>query len=77
MPDYTFSGTGVKMDAIIDGKIAQKAGMKAGDVVIKLGDYNVTDVNNYMTALSKFKKRDATKVFVMRGKDELSFEIIF
>ena len=39
MPDYTFTGKGVRADGIIDGKIAQKAGMKAGDVIVKLGDY--------------------------------------
>ena len=37
MPDYTFSGKGVRADGIVDGKIAQKAGIQAGDVIIKLG----------------------------------------
>lgn len=77
MPDYTYSGTGVRADGIIDGKIAQKVGMKAGDVIVKLGDFPVTDINNYMTALSKFKKGDATKVTVMRGKDTLQFDVTF
>lgn len=77
MPDYTFAGTGVKVDAIIDGKIAQKAGMKPGDIITQLGDFKVTDINNYMTALSKFKKGDATKVTVLRGKDELNFDVVF
>jgi S1-C subfamily serine protease len=77
MPDYTFSGTGVKVDAIIDGKIAQKAGMKPGDVITRLGDFEVTDINNYMTALSKFKKGNAAKVTVLRGKDELNFDVVF
>ena len=77
MPDYTFSGTGVKVDAIIDGKIAQKIGMKPGDTITQLGNFKVTDINNYMTALSKFKKGDTTKVLVMRGKDELNFDVVF
>jgi hypothetical protein len=77
MPDYTFSGTGVRADGIIDGKIAQKIGMKAGDVIVKLGDFNITDINNYMTALSKFKKGDTAKVTVMRGKEEKSFDVVF
>jgi len=77
MPDYTFSGKGVRADAIVDGKIAQKAGIQAGDVIIKLGDNNFSDLHSYMTVLSKFKKGDATKVTVLRGKDELTFDIIF
>lgn len=77
MPDYTYSGTGVRADGIIGGKIAQKIGMKPGDVITRLGDFTVTDINNYMAALSKFKKGDSTKLTVMRGKDQLNFNVVF
>jgi aminopeptidase YwaD len=77
MPDYSFSGKGVRADGIVDGKIAQKVGIRAGDVIIKLGDDRFSDLDSYMTVLSKFKKGDATKVTVQRGKDELTFDIIF
>lgn len=77
MPDYTFSGSGVRADGIIDGKIAQKAGMIAGDIITKLGDFKVTDINSYMSALSKFKKGDATHVITLRGQNERAFDIVF
>jgi hypothetical protein len=77
MPDYSYSGNGVKADAIIDGKTAQKIGMKAGDVITKLGDYNVSDLNSYMSALGKFKKGDTTVVTVMRGSDKMNFDVVF
>ena len=77
MPDYTFSGIGVRADGISDGKIAQKAGIKAGDVIVQLGDYKFTDVQTYMETLSKFNKGDATKVKVKRGNEELVFDIVF
>ena len=77
MPDYTFSGTGVKADGISEGKIAQKAGIKAGDIIVQLGDYKFTDVQTYMETLNKFNKGDATKVKVKRGNEELVFDIIF
>ena len=77
MPDYTFSGIGVRADGISDGKIAQKAGIKAGDVIVQLGDYKFTDVQTYMETLSKFNKGDATKVKVKRGSEELVFDIVF
>jgi S1-C subfamily serine protease len=46
-------------------------------VIIKLGDFNITDINNYMEALSKFKKGDSTKVTVMRGNDKKDFDVVF
>ena len=76
MPDYTFSGSGVRADGVSEGRPAQKAGIKPGDVIIQLGDYKFTDLQTYMEALSKFKKGDATKVKVKRGKEELLFDII-
>ena len=33
MPDYAFSGNGVKVDGVTDGRPAQKAGIKAGDII--------------------------------------------
>lgn len=77
MPDYTYSGNGVRADGIVDGKLAQKAGIKAGDVITSLNDYKFYDVTSYMDVLGKFKKGDAAKVKVLRGKEELSFDIVF
>jgi hypothetical protein len=77
MPDYTFSGTGVKVDGVSEGRPALKAGIKAGDIVIKLGEYTIGSVESYMQALGKFKKGDATKVTVRRGNDEMIFDIVF
>lgn len=77
MPDYTFSGSGVRVDGVSEGRPAQKAGLKAGDVVTRLGEYAVTSVESYMQALSKFKKGDTTKVVVRRGTEDLTFDIGF
>jgi aminopeptidase YwaD len=77
MPDYTYSGSGVRVDGISEGKTAQKVGIKAGDVITQLGDIKFTDVQSYMGALGKFNKGDATKVKVKRGNEELVFDIVF
>lgn len=77
MPDYTFSGTGVKADGISEGKAAQKAGLKTGDIIIQIGEYKIPDVQGYMQTLGKFKKGDATKVIVKRGTEEIVFDVTF
>jgi aminopeptidase YwaD len=77
MPDYTYSGSGVRVDGVSEGKIAQKAGIKAGDVLQQLGDHKFTDVETYMQALSKFKKGDPAKVKLKRGNEDMSFDIVF
>jgi aminopeptidase YwaD len=77
MPDYTYSGAGVRVDGVSDGRPAQKAGLKTGDIVTQLGDQKVSSMETYMQALGKFKKGDATKVKVKRGTEELQFDIVF
>jgi hypothetical protein len=77
MPDYTFTGTGVRADGVTDGKPAQKAGLKTGDIIIQLGDNTVTSLENYMQALGKFKKGDKTKVKFKRGTETLEAIVEF
>jgi hypothetical protein len=77
MPDYTFSGAGVRADAVSDGRPAAKAGLKAGDVIVSLGENIVSSMETYMQALNKFNKGDKTKVKYKRGNDILESEIQF
>ncbi|HUR11820.1 MAG TPA: M28 family peptidase [Flavitalea sp.] len=77
MPDYSYSGAGVRVDGVSDGKIAQKAGMKSGDVIIQLGEHNTSSVESYMQALSKFKKGDSTTVKYKRGNDIQEVQVQF
>lgn len=77
MPDYTFDGNGVRVDAVIDNRPAQKAGIKAGDVLYQLGDHPFHDMETYMDALNKFNKGDATKIKLKRGKEDMVFDLVF
>ena len=77
MPDYTFSGTGVKADGVIDGRAAQKAGVQANDVILQLGEHLITGVDTYMQALNRFEKGQTTTVVVKRGPEVKQFSITF
>lgn len=77
MPDYTFNGNGVKVDGVSEGRPAEKAGLKVGDVVVQLGDYPVTSIENYMNALNKFKKGDKTMVKIKRADSTVDAEVTF
>ena len=77
MPDYTYSGKGLRVDGIISGKVADHAGMLAGDVITAIGEYKVTDINNYMKALSRFKKGDSTTVQFLREAETKTVSIVF
>jgi len=77
IPDYSYTGAGVRVDGVSDNRPAKKAGILAGDIVKQLGEHKTSSVESYMQALSKFKKGDKTTTVVLRGDKEFSFEIVF
>ena len=77
MPDYSFSGDGVRIDAISDQRPAQKAGLQPGDVITSLGGLQVHSLNSYMEALSRFKKGDKAIVEYKREGQKLSSTVEF
>ena len=77
MPDYAFTGTGVRIEGSSQGKLGEKIGLKAADVLIQLGDYKLIDVMGYMQALGKFKKGDKTTLVIKRAGEEIKFDIQF
>ena len=77
IPDYGFTGEGVRIDGVSQGKLAERIGLAAGDILLQLGDYKFTDVMSYMKALSKFKKGDAPQLIIKRNEETLQFDISF
>ena len=77
IPDYLFEGKGMRIDGVSSGRPAEKAGFEKGDIVIKLGKTDITDMMSYMKSLSKIKKGDKVIVKVKRKNKILSKNVIF
>ena len=77
IPDYMFDGKGMRIDGVSEEKPAQRAGLQKGDIVIKLGNYEVINMMTYMKALAIFKEGDKTKVVVQRKNEKVTTEIQF
>lgn len=77
MPDYTWQKIGVRVDGVSDNKPASKAGILTHDVIIELGPHVISNLEDYMQALSSFKKGDITTVKVRREDAEKVFDVQF
>jgi Zn-dependent M28 family amino/carboxypeptidase len=77
MPDYAFSGEGLRIDGVTEGKPAEKAGLKKGDIITKIGTYDIKDIYSYMDALNQFEKGKTTTLTIKRGTEVLSMEVTF
>jgi Zn-dependent M28 family amino/carboxypeptidase len=77
LPDYAFDKKGMRLDGVTDGKPAAAAGMKAGDIILKIGTFDIENVYSYMEALSKHNKGETVKVAVQRADKMLELELTF
>ncbi len=70
MPDFAFSGEGVKIADLSDDSPAAKAGLQKGDIIIQLGDFKVKNLKEYSDVLKKFKAGDKVDLSYLRdGKN--------
>ncbi len=77
VPDYMYDGKGLRVDGVTEGKPAAAAGLKANDIVVKLGPQDVTDMMSYMKALGLFNKGETTQVTVLRDGKPVTMDITF
>ncbi len=77
MPDYIYDGIGLKVDGVNLGKPGEKAGMLKGDIILKMGDRTINNIQDYMKALSSFEKGQTIPVVVKRGTAEQILNVTF
>jgi Zn-dependent M28 family amino/carboxypeptidase len=76
IPDYAFSGKGVKLDGVRPDAPAARAGLQRGDVIVKLGSHDVANIHDYMFALGELEPGKKTTVVVERAGQRLTLEIV-
>jgi hypothetical protein len=72
IPDYAEGGTGMKIGGIRPGGPAEKAGLKSGDVIVKMAGKNVLNIYDYMGILAELKAGDVVEVQVQRGEQAVT-----
>jgi aminopeptidase YwaD len=69
IPDYASEVEGVQLSGVRPGSPADKAGIKAGDIIVKFGGKSIKNVQEYTVALGDFKPGDVVEIVVKRGND--------
>ncbi|TDB64576.1 M28 family peptidase [Arundinibacter roseus] len=77
IPDYSFTGKGLKIDGVTKDRPADLAGMKAGDIVLKMGELTIANIQDYMKALGTFEKGQTTNVEINRQDEKKVLRVMF
>ena len=77
MPDYIYDGVGLRVDGVNLGKPGEKAGLLKGDIIVKMGEYSISNIQDYMKSLGQFKKGQTTSIEVKRNGETKTLEVTF
>lgn len=75
IPDFGQDKPGYAISGVAPGSPADTAGMKGGDIIVKLGDNKVEGLDDFDAALRKFKAGDTVDIVVKRGDKEIPLKI--
>jgi hypothetical protein len=72
MPDFAFEGPGVKVEGVVPGSPAEKAGVKAGDVVLKLDGKAVASLRDFSDKLKGMTPGQVVATTLRRDGKEIA-----
>lgn len=75
IPNYADSNEGLLLDGVRDDSPAAKAGLKAGDRIVKLAGRDVRNVYDYTAVLSEMKAGQVYEVEIVRGTERLTLKL--
>jgi S1-C subfamily serine protease len=77
MPDYSYTGKGLKIDGVSKARPAEKAGILAGDIITRLAGKDISSIYDYMEILSSHEKGQQVEAELLRGKEVKKVKVTF
>lgn len=77
IPDYSFNGWGLRIDGVTKNRPAAQAGLETGDIILKMGQYPIRDIQDYMKSLGQFESGQSIEVEVRRKEENKGFRVTF
>ncbi|MEP7324646.1 MAG: PDZ domain-containing protein, partial [Gemmatimonadota bacterium] len=72
IPDMTDNPGGVEISGVRAGSPAEKAGLTGGDIIVKIGESDITDLQAMTDVLRSHKAGDVVQIQYMRNGNRMS-----
>lgn len=76
VPDYAAQVDGLRLDGVRPGSPAEVAGLKKGDVIVKIGAREIHNMDDYMAAFADLQPGVAAPVAAVRDGARLELSIV-
>jgi Zn-dependent M28 family amino/carboxypeptidase len=75
VPDFSSDQPGYALKSVTSGSPAEKAGIQGGDVIIKLGESRIGNLDDFDSALRKFTGGDRVPIVVRRDGQDVTLQV--
>jgi C-terminal processing protease CtpA/Prc len=76
IPDFGSDAEGYAVQGATPGSPADKGGIKAGDVIVQMGQQKIGSLNDFDLALRDFKPGDQVDVTVLRKGEKVTLKVV-
>ncbi len=76
VPDYSWDGEGVKLMGIRPGSPAEKAGLKAGDIIVEVAGKQIRNLYDYMDALNSVEPNKPVTFTILRDGQKITVIVV-
>ena len=67
IPDFAYQGEGIKVSDVVKGSPAEKAGILANDIILKINNNRLAGLREFSQYLRKLSPGDSIKIVLNRG----------
>jgi len=75
IPDFAGEESGYALSGVTKGGPAERGGLRAGDVIVQFGESKIGNLEDFDSALRKFKAGDKVPIVVKRGGESVRLEV--
>ena len=76
VPDFAYSGAGVRISDVTSGGAAELAGLNAGDVLLRYDDTEIADLQTYSNLIRESAPGQEIQLLIQRGEQEILIPVI-
>lgn len=75
IPDFAYSGEGLKITGVNEASPAKKAGLQSADIIVKFGKKKIANIYDFVYALREYVVGDVVDVIVIRDNKEVTLSL--
>jgi hypothetical protein len=76
VPDFAFTGPGVRVGGVVPGSVAEKAGLREGDVIVSIDGKPVASLQGYSDILKTMSPGQSVSVGLTREGKEITLNVV-